>query len=77
MKFLLSTVVVASTVISGALLAGFVRGAMVEGDPEGYLLVMAIAAGALGAVCLSMAIARDGQRTANHDTAHAHGKAGD
>lgn len=36
MKFLISTVVVAATADSGALLAGFVRGVGVEGDPEGY-----------------------------------------
>jgi len=34
---------------------------------------MAIAAGALGAVCLNMAMARGGQRATSCDTVRAHG----
>ncbi len=38
---------------------------------------MAIAAGALGAVCLNMAMARGEQRTTSCDTVRAHGKDSD
>ncbi len=43
---MLSSLVVGGSALAGAVLAGFIRGVLVENDPEYYLLLLAALAGA-------------------------------